>query len=90
MTIKDIRQILSSELFSQAVSTALKTQKEIVRVLKQNVKNALHLMNVPSGREIEELDHKIGALEKTVDRLARKIITVRSLKKISAKKKKKK
>jgi hypothetical protein len=83
---KVLQEIVQSDLFAKAVSTVLKTKDEVAKVIRQNVKNVLKVMDVPSRNDIVNLSHKLDHLEKMVDRAGKKAITVKSLRNISHKK----
>lgn len=79
-------ELIRSDLFSKAVSTVVKTRDEVARVIRLNVKAVLAIMDVPTRHDLTDLKRKLDHLEKMVDRVGKKAITVRSLKRISLKK----
>lgn len=83
---KVLKDFLSSDLFAKAVSTAIKTKDELTRVVRQNVKHAMQVMDIPSRQDLSSLERKLDQLEKVVDRVGKKAITVKSIKSIQQKK----
>lgn len=83
---KILSEIVKSDLFAKAVSTVVKTKDEVTKVIRQNVKNVLQVMDVPSRNDLVNLSHKIDQLEKAVDRAGKRAITVKSLRNISYRK----
>lgn len=86
---KVLKEFLDSDLFVKAVSTAMKTKDELARVIRHNVKNAMQVMDIPSRQDLSSLERKLDQLEKTVDRVGKRAITVKSIKSIQTKKTKK-
>lgn len=86
MKSKALKDFVKSDLFVKAVSTVLKTKDEVTHIIKDNVKGALRIMDVPSRNDVDKLGRKLDQIEKMVDRAGRRAITVRSLKKIKKRK----
>lgn len=78
--------LVKNELFAKAISTVLKTKEEVARVLRDNVKHVLDIMDVPSQSDLADLKRKLEHLEKTVDKVGKKRIMVKSLKTLTLKK----
>lgn len=78
--------LVKSDLFAKAISTVLRTKEEVTRVLRDNVKHVLDIMDVPSRSDLVDLKRKLEHLEKTVDKVGKKRITVKSLKTLTLKK----
>lgn len=83
---KVLKDFLSSDIFAKAVSTAIKTKDELTRVVRSNVKTAMQVMDIPSRQDLSSLERKIDQLEKVVDRVGKRAITVKSIKSIQQKK----
>lgn len=83
---KVLADLAKSELFAKAVSTVIKTKDEVAKIIKQNVKTVLQIMDVPSRNDLAVLKNKLDRLEKVVDKAGKKAITVRSLNKMHMKK----
>lgn len=81
-----LKDLLKSDLFAKAITTVLRTKDEVALVLRNNVKHALRIMDVPTQHELNSLERKVDQMEKSIDRAAKKAITVRSLKKIQKRK----
>lgn len=57
-------------------------KEEVSEAVKKNLKHVFELMDVPSRNDLTRLEHKIDHLEKIIDRVGKKAITVKSLRKI--------
>ena len=82
-----LKEILESELFVKAVTTALKTKQELTRAIRHNIKAVFQIMDVPSRHELLHLEKKLDHLEKVVDRVGKRAITVKSIKRLQRRKK---
>lgn len=83
---KIFRELLESDLFSRAVATVLKTRDEVAKVIRHNVQSVLTIMDVPTRRDVNELESKLNQLEKQIDKVGKKAITAKSVRSISMKK----
>lgn len=83
---KLLNEVVNSDLFAKAISTVVRTKDEVTKAIRQNVKNVLKVMDVPSRNDIANLGHKIEQLEKLVDKAGKRAIMVKSLKSITHKK----
>lgn len=79
---KKIKEFLNSDIFVAAISKVIQTRDEVSKVIRKNVHGVFEMMDVPTRREMDTLQRKLDHLEKSVDRVGKKIITVKSLKKI--------
>lgn len=86
---KALKEILKSDVFVRAISTIMRTKDEVAHAIRANVKAVLKLMDVPSKGDITHLERKIDQLEKVVDRVGKRTITVGSLKKIKSRRNRK-
>lgn len=77
-----LRDFSQSDLFARAVSTVVKTKDEVSKFVREHVKTVMCLMDVPTRTELSELRRRLDHLDKSVDRVGKKAITIRSLKKI--------
>lgn len=84
-----LHDVLSSDLFARAVTSALKTKQEVVKTLRTQVKNVLEIMQIPSRREVADLSRKIDALERAVHAVGKGSVKVSTLKKKTPEKGKK-
>ena len=85
---KVVKELLKSDLFAKAVTTVIKKKDEITEVILTNIKNVMHVMDVPSKKDLKNLSYKVDSLEKAIDRVGRKAITAKSLRTINKRKKK--
>jgi len=83
------KDFIQSDGFAKAVSTVVKTKEEISRVIRDNVKNVLNIMDIPSRNDVRDLNRKVSELEYMVDHLGKKRIPVKILKKSKKSKKSK-
>jgi hypothetical protein len=83
---KFVKELLESDLFSKAITTVLKTRDEVAKVMRQNVQSVLTIMDLPSRNDVTALENKVAYLEKQIDRVSKKAITVKSMKSLSMKK----
>ncbi|MBI2339184.1 MAG: phasin family protein [Deltaproteobacteria bacterium] len=83
---KLLREMLKSDHFARAVSGVVRTRDEVAKSIRKNVKAVFQIMAVPTRDDLAGLERKIDGLEKSLDRVAKKVITVKSLKKINLKK----
>lgn len=81
--------MLFKEIFEEALSRGMglaaqlfKAKDEVSQAVKKNMKHIFDLMDVPSRNDLTRLEHKIDHLEKIIDRVGKKAITVKSLRKI--------
>lgn len=81
-----IRELVSHDLFSKAVSRVVETRREVAQILKENVRSMLQIMDVPTRTQLMQLQSKVGQLEKIVDRVGKRAILVKSLKTLQHKK----
>ncbi|MDO8518803.1 MAG: phasin family protein [Deltaproteobacteria bacterium] len=79
-------ELAKSDIFAKAISTVLRTKDEVTRILRDNVKHVLELMDVPTRSDLADLKRKLDSLEKTVDKVGKKAITVKSLKTLTLRK----
>ena len=86
MKSKLLHEMLQSDHFARAVSTVIRTKDEVARSIQRNVKAVFQMMAVPTKDELAHLEHKLDTLEKSLDRVAKKMITVKSLNKINIRK----
>lgn len=77
-----LSEMFNNEMFVKAVSRVVQTKEEVSRVIRKNVKSVFELMDVPSRTDLFTLQRKIDHLEKLVDRVGKRAITVKSLKKL--------
>lgn len=82
---KVLQEVFSHDLFAKAVSTVLKTKKEVSSVVKANVKSVLQIMDIPTRHDLSSIERKLGSLESSVDKIGKKTIKVNSLKKAPVK-----
>lgn len=80
---KMVHEILKNEFFIKGLSTIIKTKDEVSKAIKDNVKNVLKVMQIPSKNDLSHLEHKLSSIEKSVDKVGKRAITVKSLRKIS-------
>lgn len=80
------KEFARSDLFERAVSTVVKTKDDVARSIRQNVKTVLKLMDIPSRNDVNSLERKLAHIAKELDRVGRRTITVKSLKKIKRRK----
>lgn len=80
-----VHEILKNEFFIKGLSTIIKTKDEVSRAIKDNVKNVLKVMQIPSKNDLSHLEHKLASIEKSIDKVGKRAITVKSLRKIHAK-----
>ena len=83
---KVLKEFLNSDIFAKAITTAIKTKDELTRVIRHNVKSAMQVMDIPSRQDLSSIERKLDQLEKVVDRVGKKTITVKSLSSIKKKK----
>ena len=81
-----LADLAKSDLFGKAVSTVIKTKEEVARIIRDNVKHVLAIMDVPTRQDLTEIKRKLDHLEKTVDKVGKRAITVKSLKTLTLKK----
>lgn len=81
-----LRDFSQSDIFARAVSTVVKTKDEVSRFIRENVKTVMSVMDVPSRHELETLQRRLDQLDRTVEKVGKKAITIRSLKRIGMKK----
>lgn len=81
-----LRDFSQSDLFARAVSTVVKTKDEVSRFIREHVKTVMSVMDVPSRSEIATLEKRLDQLDRAVDKVGKKAITIRSLGKIRMKK----
>ena len=83
---KFLNELLKSDHFAKAVSSVIRTKHEVAKSIRKNVQAMFQVMAVPTKADLNSLEHKLDNLEKTLDKVAKRVITVRSLKKINLKK----
>lgn len=81
-----VHDLVSSDLVSMALSAVSSTRDGVTRVIRDNAKSVLRIMDLPSRNDLSSLQKKLDHLEKVVDRVGKKAITVKSLKKIQQRK----
>jgi len=81
-----LRDFSQSDLFARAVSTVIKTKDEVSRFIRDHVKTVMSVMDVPSRSELETLQRRLDQLDRSVEKVGKKAITIRSLRKIGMKK----
>ena len=86
MKSKYLHEMLKSDRFAKAVSGVTHTKDEVAKSIRKNVKAVFQIMAVPTRDDLSHLERKIDGLEKSLDKVAKKVITVKSLKKINLKK----
>ncbi len=86
LSSKILHEVLSNDLFVKAVSSAIKTKEEVAKVIKDNVKTVLKIMDIPSRNDLVAIKHKLEHLEKVIDRIGKKGLTSKSLSTIQFKK----
>ncbi len=84
---KMMSEIVNNEFFARALAKVIQTKEEVTRAVRRNVQTVFHLMDVPQRHELTQLQRKLEHLEKTVDRVGKRAITIKSLKKIQTSKK---
>lgn len=83
---KMLEEVARSDFFSKAVTRVIKTKEDVAKALKKNVEAVFQIMDIPSRNDFSHLEQKIEHLEKVIDRVGKKAITVKSLKKIQTSK----
>lgn len=77
------KEFLKSDFFAKAVASVLKTKDEVYRVVRDNVKTVVQMMNLPKIADIKKLETKLEKMERSVGQVGRRTITINSLKKIT-------
>lgn len=77
-----VKELLQSDLFARAVTSVLRTKEDVKRAIRQNAKVVLELMDVPSRGDMVQLERQVERLEKNLDRVGKRAITVKSLRRI--------
>lgn len=86
MKSKLLNEMIESDHFARAVSTVIRTKDEVAKSIRRNVQAVFQIMAVPTKDDLHRLERKLDTLDKSLDRVAKKVITVKSLKKINLKK----
>lgn len=84
-----VKDFLSSDLFINGLTRIIKTKEEVTKAVRFNIKNVMKIMDVPTRQDVSSLERKLSQLEKQVDKMGKKTVTVKSLKKKSPPAKKK-
>ncbi len=79
---KVVSDMAQSDLLMKGLTHILQTKEEVSHVLKKKMQHVFQLMDVPSRNDLSRIEQKLDHLEKTIDRVGKKAITVKSLKKI--------
>ncbi|MBX7149028.1 hypothetical protein K1X76_08070 [bacterium] len=82
---KVVHELLKSDMFVKALSRVMQTKEEVTKVIRDNVKNVLKIMDIPLRNEISSLEKKLFSIEKNVDHIGKKAIPVKSLKRTTRK-----
>lgn len=82
-----LSEMVNNEFFAKALARVIQTKEEVTRAVRRNVQTVFHLMDVPQRHELSQLQRKLEHLEKAVDRVGKRAITIKSLRKIQTGKK---
>lgn len=78
---KVFKEFVKSDLFGKAVSSAIKTKEDVTKVVRDNIKSVLKIMDIPSRNDMNKIQRKITSLENQVSKIGKKSVKVTTLKK---------
>ncbi len=87
---KTIQEIVMNKNFVKAVTRLIETKEEVKKVINKQVKTIFDMMDVPTQRDLLKIGKKLTKLESILNRVGRKTIPVKSLKKTKSSTKRKK
>jgi polyhydroxyalkanoate synthesis regulator phasin len=69
---RSVEDVVRSDVFADAVSTALRLQRRAHREAERQTRRVLHTFNVPAATDVKRLSQQLAALQREVRALERR------------------
>lgn len=80
---KVFKDFTKSDIFGKAVTSAIKTKEDVTKAVRDNIKNVLKMMDIPTRNDVTRIEKKISSLEDKVSSTKKAVAKKTTKKKVT-------